>query len=134
MRAALALFILPALVSPPAGAQSPADAAAIAEGAAALASEVGEIAADSLLIADMLGAEVVGADGQPIGTVEDFVAAPGGRLLAAVVARSGGGRVALPWTAVKAGVAAGGTIELPMTEAELDGAEALRDLTKVLGL
>jgi sporulation protein YlmC with PRC-barrel domain len=130
MRLALPL----ALLALPAGAQSLPDPAAVTEGAAALVSELGDMAADHLLIADMLGAEVIGADGTAIGTVENFVAIPGGRLVAAVIARMDGGRIALPWDAVKAGVAAGEAIELPMTEAELDGAEALRDLTEALGL
>jgi sporulation protein YlmC with PRC-barrel domain len=131
----LTFFALPFLFAAHvAGAQSVPDAAAITEGAASLAAELAGTAADHVLIADMLGAEVIGVDGTPIGTVEDFAALPGGNLVAAVVVRDGGGRIALPWDAVKTGVAAGEAIELPMTEAELDGAGTLRDLTAALGL
>jgi hypothetical protein len=122
------------LAAPAAGAQSlpDMDAAlgAVTEAAGALR-EAGE---DRLLIADALGREVFGADGEAVGTVEDFAVLPGGNLVAAIVARPDGGRIALPWKAVQAGLAAGRTVELPMTGAEIDGAEALRELSDALGL
>jgi hypothetical protein len=129
------LMFLAALAAPgPLVAQDLPEPDAVVSAARDAAERLRDLAEDRLTLADMLGAEVIGADGTPIGTVEDFVALPGGNLVAAIVAREGGGRIALPWDAVQAGVAAGTGIELPMTEAELDGAEAIRGLNAALGL
>jgi hypothetical protein len=129
------LMLLALLAAPlPLAAQDLPEPDAVLSGARDAAERLRDIAEDRLTIADMLGTEVIGADGMAIGTVADFVALPGGNLVAAVVEREGGGRIALPWDAVQAGVAAGTEVELPMTEAELDGAEAIRALNEALGL
>jgi hypothetical protein len=131
MRMIAPLLVILPLAAP---AQDLPDPQALTSGAAEAAERLRGLAEDHLLIADMLGAAVIGADGDPVGTVEDFVVLPGGNLVAAIVAREAGGRIALPWDAVQAGVAAGSEIALPMTEAEIDGAEAIRGLNEALGL
>ena len=133
MRPALPALTL-CLAAAPLLAQDMPDPAAMLDGAADLAADLGGRAADSVLLADSLGAEVIGPDGEPLGTVADFVVLPGGNLVAAVIERPDGGRLALPWEAVQAGIMAGRRIELPMTGAEIEGAAALGDLTAALGL
>ena len=118
----------------PAAAQGVPDLDAAASQAADLAAQLGETAADRVLVADLLGREVIGPDGEALGTLDDLVVLPGGNLVAAVIARPDGTPVALPWDAAKAGVAAGRPVEVPYTGAELDGAQALRELTGALGL
>jgi sporulation protein YlmC with PRC-barrel domain len=93
-----------------------------------------DLGADVLLIADLLGREVVGPDGGSLGTVEDFVLIPGGNLVAALIARPDAPTIALPYEAVSAGVAVNGPVEIPMTGAEIDGSEALARLSRALGL
>ena len=75
--------------------------------AADLTSKLAEGAADQVLVADMLGRDVIGPDGTALGTLENLVVLPGGNLVAAVIARPEGRRIALPWDAAKAGVKAG---------------------------
>lgn len=118
----------------PVAAQDLPDLDAVASQATDLATEVAEAAADRVLVADMLGRDVIGPDGAVLGTLDDLVVLPGGNLVAAVIARPEGRPVALPWDAAKAGVAAGEPVEIPFTGAELDGAQALRDLTDALGV
>ncbi|TFL20123.1 PRC-barrel domain-containing protein [Jannaschia formosa] len=133
MRHALLSLIL--LAAPlPLAAQDLPEPDALLSGAADAAERLRDAAEDRLTLADSLGAEVIGPDGESIGTVEDFVALPGGNLVAAVIAREGGDRIALPWDIVQAGLAAGSEIEIPMTGSELDGAEALQDLSDALDL
>ena len=82
MRTPLALAALLALAAPlPALAQLD-DISGAAEEAA---SQLSDAAADKLLLADMIGLEITGPNGDTVGTVEDLVAVPGGKLVAAVI-------------------------------------------------
>ena len=134
MHRPLALAASLAWAATPALAQGLPDLDAVAAQAADLTGRIAEAAADQVLVADMLGRDVIGPDGTALGTLENLVVLPGGNLVAAVIARPEGRRIAVPWDAAKAGVKAGQPIEIPFSAAELDGAEALRDLTGALGL
>lgn len=91
-------------------------------------------AEERLLIRDLLGKELMGADGETLGTVENFVVVPGGRLVAAVVETSDGARLAVPFAAVKLAAAAEGSpMQLSLPAAEVRGIEALRSLADSLG-
>lgn len=100
----------------------------------ALADTVRGIAADKILIRDLLGKEVTGTDGEAIGTVEDFAVIPGGalpgaQLVAVIVTRPDGDRLALPFTAVRIGMSgATRTLSLPFAASEVTGVAALSDL------
>jgi sporulation protein YlmC with PRC-barrel domain len=133
MRQAIPALLL-SLAPLAASGQSLPDPSALADRASEAAQSVRDIAGEHLLIASMIGREVIGPDGGAVGTVEDFAVLPGGNLVAAVVSRGDGARIALPWDAVKAGVAAGEPVGIPFTAAEIDGQEALRDLADALGL
>lgn len=104
------------------------------EDVSSAASDLAGRVADHVMVADMIGRDVVGPDGAALGTLENLVVLPGGNLVAAVVALEDGTRVALPWDAAKAGVKAGEPVEVPFTRAEIDGQAALRDLSDALGL
>ncbi|CUH33554.1 PRC-barrel domain protein [Jannaschia seosinensis] len=130
----LSILTLP-IIPMPASAQSLPDRQDVLSSATDVASEIADAAEDRLLIADILGREMIGADGNSIGTVENFVVLPGGNLVAAVIARKDGSRIALPWKAVQAGLAVEGSdITLPMSGEEIDGSEPLRKLTDSLDL
>ena len=100
----------------------------------ALAETVRGIAADKVLIRDLLGKEVTGTDGDAIGTVEDFAIIPGGalpgaQLVAAIVVTPDGDRLALPFTVVRIGMSgATRTLSLPFAASEVTGVAALSDL------
>lgn len=110
----------------------PVDVGSISE-LASMAQDVGAMAADKLLVRDMLGQPLLGEGGETVGTVEDFVVVPGGRIVAALVETQDGSRIAVPFTAVKLGQAASsGMMQVPLPASELTGAEALRSLASQL--
>lgn len=99
----------------------------------AAAETLAGMAADKLLVRDLLGQPLVGAEGAEIGTVENFVVLPGGNLVAALVETSDGGRIAVPFSAVKLGAAVqGAPMELPFAASEVAGLEALSSLADTL--
>lgn len=141
-RATLAALLLAAPLAAPVAAPAqevPALGPALGDVAEAARDLAGRVA-DHVLVADMLGRDVIGPDGEALGTLGDLVVLPGGNLVAAVVdlgdgdGEGGGGRIALPWDAAKAGVRAGEPVEVPFTRAEIEGDAALRDLSAALGL
>jgi sporulation protein YlmC with PRC-barrel domain len=126
MRLLATLFFV--LLSPglgfAAGSQSPSPGP-VAEAAKKLAKQ----AQDRFLIADLIGQELTGRDGKTVGTVQNFAVAPGGRILAAVVTRPDGTRIAVPFSAVKlAGTLAKPRIEAVLSAAELKGMAELEAL------
>lgn len=84
-------------------------------------------ARDQLLIRDLLDRELVGADGGTVGTVENFVVVPGGRLVAALVETGDGTRLAVPFQLVK--LAAGAEkVQATVSAGELTSTSRLKDL------
>ena len=65
------------------------------------ASQLEQQIKNSVLIKDLLGKSLKGADGATLGTVVNFAVAPGGRLVAALVETGDGTRLAVPFAAVK---------------------------------
>ena len=118
------------LAAGPAMAQSPLDTIDGAIGDAA--DKIGEMAADQLLIKDFLGLELTGTDGDSVGTVRDFVAIPGGNLVAALVETSDGTRILVPWELLAVESADGKAIEATQTAADLTGSQKLVDLASQL--
>jgi PRC-barrel domain len=103
------------------------DASAIASAADTLAGA----AQDKVLVADLIGQSLTGADGQTVGTVEDLAAIPGGRLVAAIVSTGDGTRIAVPYAALQMSSAAQGlTATVPASE--LTGMSELRSLAQSL--
>ena len=102
---------------------------AMAEAAATVA----ELGADKILIADLIGLEVRGPEGGPVGTVEDLAAIPGGRLVAALMTLEDGTPIAVPYAALKV-TGARDALEatLPVAAAELSDMPELRDLAASL--
>ena len=129
IRFALALALLPV----PVVAQdlpSPGDltsASSIASAAQTLAGQAG----DRVLVRDLLGKELKGADGNTVGTVEDLAVIPGGRVIAAIVSTGEGSRIAVPFAAVKlAGSASELQVSVPASE--LTGLTELQSLAQSL--
>ena len=103
--------------------------------ASAAAEAIRGAAEDRLLIADVIGAEVTGPDGASLGTVENLVAVPGGKLVAAVLAVEGGERLPVPYELVKVSSAADTLgISLPVGLEELRADEAVAALAGALDL
>lgn len=82
-----------------------------------------DAAENAILVRDLFGAEIAGPDGTTVGTVENLAVVPGGRIVAAIVERSDGTRVPVPYAAVtlerKAGAVAG-TLDRPLSELTSD--------------
>ena len=99
------------------------------EALAEAATTVAEMGADTILIADVLGLEVKGPDGEVLGTVEDLATIPGGRLVAALMTLEDGTRIAVPYAALKV-TSARDALEatLPVAAEELRGMTELHDL------
>ena len=123
---------------PAASAKEAAGAAASGDlgSAAEAAAEALKGAAEArLLIADLIGAEVTGPGDGRLGTVDDLVAVPGGRIVAALLSVEGGGRLPVPFELVKVAEAADSAgVSLPVTLEELRADEAVATLSKALGL
>ncbi len=132
--------LLPALalgliVAAPAGAQQVPEAFDVGSVSdlATMAGEVRGLAEDRLLVRDMLGEPLLGGDGETVGTVEDFVVIPGGRLVAAMVETGDGTRIAVPFAAVKLGqAAAAGMMQVPLDASDIRGSAELRSLAETL--
>jgi sporulation protein YlmC with PRC-barrel domain len=104
-----------------------------ASGIASAARTLAEAGADRLLLADLIGQEIIGSDGSTVGTVEDFVATPGGRVVAALVSMPDGTRLAVPYAAIKVvGAAETAGLEVPVTASELQEMGELRSLAESL--
>ena len=124
----LALLVTPTY----AHAQSPGDLAGAAKEAA---DTLKQAAADKLLVADMLGAEVTGPGGERLGTVENLVVVPGGKLVAAILALEGGEKLPVPYRMVKVSRAQEKLgVSLPVTLEDLRGDEAVEALAEALDL
>ena len=104
------------------------------EALARAATTIAEAGVDKVLVADLIGLEVRGPGGEPLGTVEDLAAIPGGRLVAALMSLEDGTRIAVPYAALKV-AGARGTLEatLPMSAEELGGMRELKELAASLG-
>jgi hypothetical protein len=78
--------------------------------------------------------EVAGPEGEPLGTIEDLAAIPGGRLVAALMTLEDGTPIAVPYAALKV-TGARDALEatLPVAAEELSGMAELRDLAAALG-
>lgn len=133
---------LPALLLPvllcaaPAAAQDLSDAkdaVTSTDEMAEAASKIGDKAADSLLVRDLLGKEIKGSDGETVGTIDDFVVVPGGRLVAAMVKTDDDTRIAVPFAAVKVtGRAEDAGLDLPVKASEVREMDELKELADKL--
>ena len=124
----LALLVTPTY----AHAQSLGDLAGAAKEAA---DTLKQAAADKLLVADMLGAEVTGPGGERLGTVENLAVVPGGKLVAAIIALEGGDKLPVPYRMVKVSRAQQKLgVTLPVSLEDLRGDEAVKALASALDL
>ncbi len=92
-------------------------------------------AKDKLLVKDLLGAKVVGPGGNPVGTVEDLVVVPGGRVVAAIISTKakGAGRIPVPFSAVKLSRTAGTLgLTLPVEVSKLRAMKEIQSLADQL--
>ena len=100
---------------------------------ASAAQDLAGMAQDRLLIKDLLGRKLTGNDGETVGTIENFVVIPGGRLVAAVVETGDGTRIAVPFAAVKlASAAQGAGVQATLPASELKGMSELKSLADSL--
>lgn len=132
LRAAFLALLFATPVPFAAHAQSPGDLAGATKEAA---DTLKQAAADKLLVADMLGAEVTSPGGERLGTVENLVVVPGGKLVAAILALEGGEKLPVPYRMVKVSRAQEKLgVSLPVTLDDLRGDEAVEALAKALDL
>lgn len=116
---------------------SPAAAAAqgawnlgAAEDVASAAADLTEAAKDSVLVGDLIGKRIDGADGETLGRVRDLAVFPGGRA-AALIETPEGDRLALPLGAVK--LAAGdGPLSATMPASAVRGVKGLAGLADAM--
>ncbi|WP_181707653.1 PRC-barrel domain-containing protein [Chthonobacter rhizosphaerae] len=111
---------------------APSDLATAAESAAATLSKS---AKDSLLVRDLLGAEVTAPGGDVSGTVQDLVVVPGGRIVAAIVEpkAKGADPVPVPFAAVKVKKSASRLqVELPEPLSSLKSDKSVAALAKAI--
>jgi PRC-barrel domain len=128
LAASLAMLAPPALgQSLPDVPDSLTDSSAIASAAQTIA----EAAKDKVLVGDLIGQSLTGVEGDTIGTVENLVAVPGGRLVAALVRTSDGTRIAVPYAALKVSAAAQG-LSATVPASELTGMGELQSLAQSL--
>jgi PRC-barrel domain len=131
------LMIAAVLAAVPAAAQeSGSDAQRVSDPAAlaSAAKDLAGMASDRLLIKDLLGQELAGPDGNSVGTIEDLVVVPGGRVVAALVETSDGTRLAIPFAAVKLASAADGPpVSTTLKADEIKGMSELKTLAQTLG-
>ena len=132
-----ALALALALILPATGwAQGidPPDEIAGSEAMAEAATTIAEAGVDEVLVGDLIGLEVKGPEGEPIGTVEDLAAVPGGRLVAALMTLEDGTRIAVPYAALKV-TGARDAVEaaLPVAAEELAEMPELKELAEALG-
>lgn len=93
-------------------------------------------ASEHLLASNILGQEVTGPGGDTVGTIEDLVVVPGGKLVAVLIKPRDGEPIALPYQALKASaVASAGDslgFSLPVSLEEARGMQSLQDLTSAI--
>lgn len=135
--AAVLALALPLSAAFPVPAQPSLDLPDEIDGADALAEAAGAVieeAKDAVLLADLIGREVTGPDGETLGTVEDLAAIPGGRLVAALIALEDGPRVAVPYQALKVSRGADAVeAALPVGADDLGDIPELEELASELG-
>ena len=117
-------------------AQSLTDASAVAESAMKTVETLSKNAAEHMLVKDMLGTEVTGPGGNVVGTVENLVVVPGGKVMAVIIKPKDGQPVALPYGALKVSTAASAAnsigLTLPISLDDLRGKEAVQKLTSTV--
>lgn len=98
-------------------------------------SALSDAAESKLLIADLIGANVSDPSGNTVGTVDDLVAIPGGRIVAALIKPSDGGDlVPVPFKAVKVSQTADkASAALPDTLGAMRDSSAVQKLSDALG-
>lgn len=139
LAAALALpFPLAAQTGSGGAVEALTDPAAITDAAASAAQTLEKSAKGHLLVAEMLGSEIAGPSGDTLGTLENLVVIPGGKIVAAIVKPKQGDPIALPYQALKVSAAASAGkktgLTLPIELEKARGMSALQDLTAaVLG-
>ena len=133
IRAAILALTLPFAASAQDALELPGEIAD-SEAMASAARSILDAGIDKILIADLVGATIEGPEGEALGTVENLVAVPGGRLVAALMTLEDGTRIAVPYQALKVQGAAE-TLEaaLPVGADELSGMDELTDLAAALG-
>jgi hypothetical protein len=113
-------------------AQTPSDVTSAAKSAAETLTSVAQ---DKLLVKDMLGADVSGPGGKTMGTVENFVVIPGGRIVAAIIATDAKdtGRIPVPFSLVKVTHTAGKLgLTLPVGLSEMKGMKEIQTLAAAI--
>lgn len=107
----------------------------IASAAKSAAQTLTSNAKDKLLVKDLLGAPVHGPNGSAIGTVEDLVVLPGGRVVAAIVSTKSKstGRIPVPFAVVKLSRTSGKLeLNLPVQVSELTGMKEVQELKSAI--
>ena len=98
------------------------------------ASALTDAAQDKLLIKDLMGSTVNGPAGDAIGTVENLVAIPGGRIVAAVLSVREGDRLVVPFSVLKlSGLRDKTGLASPIGVSELRNDPAVQSLADAVG-
>lgn len=117
--------------APDVGSMAPGDVASAANSAVQALTSA---AKDKVLVKDLLGASVTVPGGDTVGTVENLVVLPGGRVIAAIIATKSSqtGRIPVPFASVKLSQASGKIgVMLPASVSELNG---MTEVQKLKGL
>ncbi|MFC4173565.1 PRC-barrel domain-containing protein [Microvirga sp. GCM10011540] len=136
-------LLIIAAVTPAAAQNVPAPAQAaqqmmpgdVASAAASAAQTLTSSAKDRLLVKDLLGAQVTGPGGGTVGTVEDLVVIPGGRVVAAIISTKdkNTGRIPVPFAAVKLSRTSGKiAMSLPVALSDLKNMKEVQQLSKAV--
>lgn len=88
---------------------------------------------DKLLVKDLIGKTLTGAEGDTIGTIENFAVIPGGRIIAALISLGDGTMIAVPYAAIQVANAAGvAAPNVPISASDIQGMSELRSLASSL--
>lgn len=98
-------------------------------------SALSDAAEDKILIADLIGADVSDPSGDVVGTVDNLVAVPGGRIVAAIIKpEDDGDLLPVPFQAVKLSQGADkASVALPDTIGDMRDSSEVKDLSDAIG-
>ena len=132
----LVVSVSPALAEDANPVEALTDPTAISDAAASGLEALQDASADKVMVSAMMGRKVRGPGGETLGTLEDLVVIPGGKIVAILVRPDEGEPVALPYQALKVSGAASAAgeagLSLPVGLDEARAMEGMQALTSAV--